>query len=191
MMENAIQAYVKQLQALPELHVGVLAVERIPFEPALRSACEANACGMYGKNWMCPPHVGEVHALIEKARQYQSAVVLQAVYSLEDSFDFEGMMRAQTSFRKSLQRAAAISRACFQQPLILGAGVCDLCPRCAVLDEKPCRNPENAFGSLEAYGIQVSTLARLCGMKYINGVNTVTYFGAVLVMEPLPEENNR
>ena len=34
--------------------------------------------------------------------------------------------------------------------------------------------------SLEAYGIHVSKLAETAGMKYINGQNTVTYFGAVL-----------
>ncbi|MFR9235458.1 MAG: DUF2284 domain-containing protein [Eisenbergiella massiliensis] len=33
--------------------------------------------------------------------------------------------------------------------------------------------------SLEAYGINVSTLAAQCGMRYINGKDTVTYFGAV------------
>jgi len=34
--------------------------------------------------------------------------------------------------------------------------------------------------SLETYGINVSRLAPAVGMKYVNGVNTVTYFGAVL-----------
>jgi hypothetical protein len=34
--------------------------------------------------------------------------------------------------------------------------------------------------SLEAYGVNVSKLAASAGMKYINGQNTVTYFGAVL-----------
>ena len=34
--------------------------------------------------------------------------------------------------------------------------------------------------SLEAYGIHVSKMAEAAGMKYINGQDTVTYFGAVL-----------
>jgi hypothetical protein len=34
--------------------------------------------------------------------------------------------------------------------------------------------------SLEAYGVNVSGLASVAGMKYINGQDTVTYFGAVL-----------
>ena len=40
-----------------------------------------------------------------------------------------------------------------------------------------------AMSSLEAYGINVSVLAPQAGMKYINGINTVTYFGAVLLGE--------
>ena len=45
---------------------------------------------------------------------------------------------------------------------------------------EPCRFPEKAFPSLEAYGVFVSKLAQACGMRYINGANTVTYFGVVL-----------
>lgn len=41
------------------------------------------------------------------------------------------------------------------------------------------RFPDRAMSSLEAYGVNVSELAVQCGMRYINGENTVTYFGAV------------
>lgn len=44
----------------------------------------------------------------------------------------------------------------------------------------PARRPWLACPSLESYGIQVSELAARCGMKYINGASTITYFGAVL-----------
>ena len=64
--------------------------------------------------------------------------------------------------------------------LHLGAGGCGVCKRCAKVDGEPCRFPSEAMPSLEAYGINVSSLASLSGMKYINGQNTVTYFGAVL-----------
>ena len=39
------------------------------------------------------------------------------------------------------------------------------------------------MASLEAYGVNVSELASASGMKYINGQNTVTYFGAVFFQE--------
>ena len=58
-----------------------------------------------------------------------------------------------------------------------------MCPVCAKREDKPCRFPGKALASLEAYCISVSDLAASCGMKYINGQNTVTYFGAVMFNE--------
>ena len=64
--------------------------------------------------------------------------------------------------------------------LHLGAGGCGVCKSCAKRTDEPCRFPELAMPSLEAYGVNVSKLASAAGMKYINGQNTVTYFGMVL-----------
>ena len=67
------------------------------------------------------------------------------------------------------------------EALLLGAGGCRLCPRCAKADNQPCRFPDAALASLEAYGVNVSLLAPQAGMQYINGANTVTYFGAAFL----------
>nr|WP_242837443.1 DUF2284 domain-containing protein [Desulfitobacterium metallireducens] len=44
-----------------------------------------------------------------------------------------------------------------------------------LISNKPCRFPDKAILSLEAYCIDVTILANLCNMQYINGQNTVTY----------------
>lgn len=163
---------------------GVVAVEDIDFQPDFRKLCESNACGMYGRSWMCPPLVGEVDQLIESLKRWRWAVVYQTVDALEDSYDFEGMMAAG---EKMNQLTAQVRRALAEKGIspvqLLGAGGCRVCQRCAKLDGQPCRNPEEAIASLEAYGINVSVLAPQAGMKYINGVDTVTYFGAVFLGE--------
>ena len=41
------------------------------------------------------------------------------------------------------------------------------------------------MGSLEGYGIFVSELATQAGMKYNNGPNTVTFFGALICGDEL------
>ena len=69
--------------------IGVVAVEDIDFQPEFRKLCESNACGMFGRSWMCPPLVGEVEELIQSLKAYQWAVVYQTVDELEDSYDFE------------------------------------------------------------------------------------------------------
>lgn len=163
---------------------GVVAVEDIDFQPDFRKLCESNACGMYGRSWMCPPLVGEVDQLIESLKRWRWAVVYQTVDALEDSYDFEGMMAAGEKMNQLTARVRqALAEGGISPVQLLGAGGCRVCRRCAKLDGQPCRAPEQAIASLEAYGINVSVLAPQAGMKYINGVDTVTYFGAVFLGE--------
>lgn len=163
---------------------GVVNVDEIHFEPEFRKLCESNACGMYGKSWMCPPDVGLVEDLIAQAKRFRQALVFQTVDTLEDSYDFEGMMAAGEKMNRLM---AAVRQEAdemgLQRRLLLGAGGCRVCQRCAKMSGHPCRHPEQALSSLEAYGINVSVLAPQAGMKYINGPNTVTFFGAVLMGE--------
>lgn len=161
-------------------NVGVILAEDIPYDASLIELCKSNGCGNYGKNYTCPPHIGETDALIQKAKKYKKAVVFQKIYSIEDSFDIEGMDTARTDFRRATQRVHDLCMKECGDFLTLGAGPCNLCPVCGVVEGAECRFPERAVASLESYGIFVSVLAQKCGMKYINGVNTVTYFGAVL-----------
>ena len=79
---------------------------------------------------------------------------------------------------------AEIRKEPFPKVLTLGAGGCRICPVCAMKTGEECRHPDRALASLEAYGVNVSKLAAASGMKYINGQNTVTYFGAVFYVLP-------
>jgi len=121
---------------------------------------------------------------MNEAQSYQKALVYQTVGKLEDSYDFEGMMEA-ARLHNELSRALAkwFATLPFAKKLHLGAGGCHMCGVCAKRTNEPCRHPELAMPSLETYGINVSELAASSGMKYINGQNTVTYFGALLFCE--------
>ncbi len=163
---------------------GLVKVSDIRFERAFRDMCEANACGNYGKCWMCPPDAGDIDVLIEEAKGFQKALVYQTVGQLEDSYDFEGMMeaaRVHNELANSLRQL--FDTLPVSKKLHLGAGGCHVCERCAKLTNEPCRSPELAMASLETYGVAVSELAAQAGMKYINGENTVTYFGALFFSE--------
>lgn len=157
-----------------------LPVSQIPFEPSLVSLCAANQCGNYNKCWTCPPRTGEISDLIASAKKHETIYVFQKIYQIEDSFDIEGMFEAGKAFQKIILKLATSFVNRRDELLLLGAGGCRICPVCAAVEEEPCRHPELACPSMESYGIQVSELAKRCGMNYINGVNTVTYFGAVL-----------
>ncbi len=149
------------------------------YYPELRQACEANTCSIYGKCHTCPPDIGPVDACIERALSYARLLVFQKVYTIEDSFDFDGMMAAKADFATTQHTIAARARATYAGVFVLGAGGCNYCARCTRADDLPCRFPDRALSSLEAHAIQVSKLADLAGLKYINGANTITYFGAL------------
>ncbi len=163
---------------------AVVRVSEIPFAPELRDLCASNQCGNYGKNWTCPPLVGDVHTLMEKVKGYAYALVYQTVGKLEDSFDIEGMRRAKETYLAVTDRMTPVVKAAIpSMDFQLAGGGCTICPVCACQTNEPCRHPDRALSSLEAHGIFVSELAKVAGMNYINGANTVTYFGAYFFQE--------
>lgn len=166
--------------ALGATRAIVICADAVETDAAFRDMCAVNACGMYGKCWMCPPAVGPIDEMMAEIRAYRHVLVYQTVGELEDSYDFEGMQEAgkrHNLLAQKLRKLFADRDAA--SPLHLGAGGCRICPTCAKRTDEPCRHPDLAMSSLEAYGINVSRLAAAAGMKYINGQNTVTYFGAV------------
>lgn len=165
----------------------VIARQQIVMSSAFREICESNGCGNYGKCWMCPPDVGEIHALMEEVRRYPYGLLYQTISEIEDSFDIEGMTE---SGRVHAQVSQKIQKAVLPvlggEILHLTCGGCRLCATCAKRDGQPCRHPADALPSLESYGIDVYHTAKDTALRYINGENTVTYFGMVLFGECAP-----
>ena len=180
-MSPQLQLATAKLKELQVSGMGILKVADIPFDISLRKSCEMNTCGSYGKNWACPPLVGEAEVLIAQAKQYQTAVVFQNIFPLEDSFDIEGMNAAKMKHERTTLDFRKWANQNLRDFLLLGAGGCQICRECAAVLQKPCRHPEWKTASLEAYSVFVSALAERCGLKYINGANTVTYFSVVLL----------
>ena len=167
--------------ALGAQRAAVISADAVETDAAFRDMCAANLCGMYGKCWTCPPDCGPIEETMARVREYRAVLVYQTVSELEDSYDFEGMQAAGARHNKLAQALRGVfADAGLEKVLHLGAGGCRVCGVCAKRTDEPCRHPALAMASLEAHGINVSRLAEAAGMKYINGKDTVTYFGAVL-----------
>ena len=167
--------------ALGAAKATVLERASLVLSESFRSICEANQCGNYNRCWMCPPYCGEIGMLMESLKEYSSVLWYQSIHPLEDSFDIEGMTRAARNH--SLLSAALreeLTKLLPKNSLHLSSGGCHLCPVCAKRTEEPCRFPEKAMPSLEVYGIDVYQTTAPTDLSYINGQNTVTFFGAVL-----------
>jgi len=152
--------------------------------PLFRDICRNNGCGQYGRCWVCPPEIGEIDRLIQSLGAYKTILWYQSIAPIEDSFDIEGMFDAAHSHAQLSQRiSTALTNHGYAGFLHLSCGGCFLCARCTMPDGIPCRHPEQAISSLEGYGVDVYSTTKNTPLSYINGENTVTYFGAVFFTE--------
>ncbi len=162
----------------------IISADDIVVNAEFRAMCEANRCGAYGKCYMCPPDIGPVDELMAKLKSFEKGVFYQTVTQLEDSFDIEGMGEARKELTRVSQRLLdAMAPVLGPEALHLSAGGCGLCHPCAKVTNEPCRHPDRALSSLESYGVDVYNTTKNTSMKYVNGPDTVTYFGIVLFGE--------
>lgn len=158
---------------------GMIETEDLRFYPEIRRICEDNTCRGYGKTWACPPAVGTLEACREKILRFDRMLLFSQKFQLEDSFDFEGMQAGMVQFKQTVDRLADCVKPIVENSLILSNEGCNRCKACTYPDT-PCRFPEKLYPSIEGFGFIVSELAGQAGIKYNNGPNTVTFFGAVV-----------
>lgn len=157
----------------------------ILFYEEFRKACERNACGRYDTNWMGPPAIGPIRELIERVRKYRHGLLFQTVFTVSSSFDWKGMVEGmkhhEEVFRALLGKLR--EKHDLEEMLPLNAGCCRICPKCAYLEGEPCRNPDEAVSSVEAYGIDVAALSKSAGLSYHSGKGTLSFVGLILFRE--------
>ncbi|MDR0850876.1 MAG: DUF2284 domain-containing protein [Clostridiales Family XIII bacterium] len=160
----------------------------LAFSQDIRAMCEMNTCGRYNRSWNCPPVIGTLESLRDICLKFKHGILCSTVTKLEDSFDFEGMMRASATLCVKLGNANRIfadlsarhgTSEIQNAYRIFGAGSCSACKKCSYPDA-PCIHPDRFFIPIEACGINVVELASNTGLAYNNGPNTVTFFGMVL-----------
>lgn len=181
-METVLNDLVKDALALDATHASIAEVAEIKFNEDFRKLCEQNSCGSYNKNWMCPPAVGPINDLMEKALGFKQGLLFQTVHPLASSLDWKGMLEGGVNhtrvFRKILE--CMENNYNFKEILPLNAGPCTYCAKCAYLVGEKCQFPDKAVSSVEASGIDVMALVKASGIPYNNGKNTVSFVALIL-----------
>ncbi len=179
-MDDKLETLLTRISECGFKQTGVLPTSEIGFYEEVRELCRKNSCGMYAKNWACPPSFGTVEECRQTCLKYDKIVLVNGVFALEDSFDIEGMHAAMHGFKKQMDALFVIAREIYPRCLMMSNEGCARCGACTY-PHAPCRFPDRLFHPIEGYGINVYELSKKAGMNYINGKNTVTYFGAVLI----------
>jgi predicted metal-binding protein len=154
---------------------GFVTSDQVVFSDDVRSLCERNACGMYGKSWACPPAVGTVADCKTQCLEFPHAFAFTSLSHLQNKYDVNGWRKAGKEHEAIAENVARLFRSRFEKSLILSTEGCTICKRCTYPNEV-CRFPERMFPAVEGFGIYVIQLAKTCGIKYNNGPNTVTFF---------------
>ncbi|MBQ7945007.1 MAG: DUF4445 domain-containing protein [Lachnospiraceae bacterium] len=160
-------------------HYGLLKKEALVFRQEVRDMCEAGRCQSYGKRWTCPPHCGTLEESVEKVQRYNEGIILQMTGNMEDDFDVECMQETEQAVKDKLDVYVAKLKEAGIDCLPMSAGTCTRCEKCTCPDE-PCRFPEKAFVSMEAYGLVVSDVCTASGVAYNYGRRTMTFTTCVL-----------
>ena len=144
----------------------------------VRAMCAEDKCHAYGKNWTCPPHCGTLDACENKMQSYRHGILLQTVGQMEKAIDTKAYHRTEQQHLRQFHQFSDEIRKHYPDALCLGSGGCRICAQCAW--PEPCRFPDKACSSMEAYGLFVTQVCRNNGAQYYHGEKTVTYTACVL-----------
>ena len=161
-------------------HAGVVKAEHLVFLPEVREMCAADRCQSYGKRWTCPPYCGSLEEISLRAKAYHWGVLVQSTGQMEDDFDVEMMMETEGLQKERFTKLVEALKEQWPNCLPMSAGTCTLCRTCTCPDA-PCRFPDRAVPSMEAYGLFVSDVCEKSGLPYYYGPQTITYTSCILI----------
>jgi predicted metal-binding protein len=168
-------------------HTALLDTSDIQFHEDFRKVCEKNVCGKYNATWMGPPVIGPIRDLKKKVLRFRQGLLLQTVHQVAGSLDMKGMLAAAGEHRAVFRSFLEKIRKKFPDDnfLPLDAGCCSYCEKCAYQDNEPCRNPDWAVSSVEAYGMNVAALMKTAGMSLNHGKEAIGFVGLILFNDPM------
>ena len=161
-------------------NVVPLACDTIELKPEVRQMCASDSCHKYNKCWSCPPDCGTLEECEQRVRKYKLGILVQTVGELEDSMDGEGMMRTEAMHKASFYSLEKDLRKFYPNMLPIGAGCCIKCKTCTCPDA-PCRFPDQAFSSMEAYGMLVMQVCQANHLDYYYGPRKIAYTSCYLL----------
>lgn len=172
----------QQLSELPLMYSYFFPTEELVFSDRVRHICQSD-CPQYGKSWACPPGVGTVAECKARCMGYSQCLMIATVTEVEDIADIEACLETRREHEDITNQVAELMRGQCVAPYVLSTESCAICPRCAILDNQPCRFPERMHPCVESQGIVLTETAERFGIEFQYGGNVVTWFSLLLFEE--------
>lgn len=165
---------IHQGEAAGFTHVVPLECSTIELLPEVRAMCAHNKCHQYNANWSCPPGCGTLEECRSHIRTFQKGLLVQTVGNLDDSMDYESMLRIERLHKQYFLKFDEYLSQRYPGRLSIGSGCCTRCDRCTYPDA-PCRFPDKMISSMEAYGMLVTQVCLKNHLPYYYGEGTIAY----------------
>lgn len=161
-------------------HAGLMDPATLAVRQEVRLMCAADRCQAFNRSWACPPASGSLEQNRQTLARYRTGLIVQTTGTLEDPFDYETMTALDQLQKERIDAFREELWPGYPDLLALGNGTCMICDTCTYPDA-PCRFPERAIQSMEAFGLVVSDVCAANGVAYHYGPNTLTYTGCFLL----------
>ena len=150
-------------------------------EQWVRTLCEEDKCGNYGKNYTCPPLVGTLGEMKERLASFNRGILFQYATPVDVKGDRKGVQESKVDFhRKILELEGFFILRGIRDLWGMIGGSCSLCGVCHARAEKPCPQPEDARSSLESLGIAIIPLLEALGLDNAFHPDKITWTGCIL-----------
>lgn len=176
--ENTMDKWIAIAKESGFTEAGVLDPKTLKAERWVRETCASDKCHAYGHNWTCPPECGTLEECMHRMEKYTNGILLQTVGTLARRIDAKAYTRTEQEHLEHFAAFIGKIKAEYPDALCLGAGGCRICGVCAY--PEPCRFPEKACSSMEAYGLFVTRVCKENKLRYHYGNMTITYTACVL-----------
>jgi len=164
----------ERLAELPLYIYDFIDPKELEFNDRIRWICE-HECPMYGKSWACPPGVGSVAHCQGKCMDYQNCLLISTIVEVRDIADMEETLATRPEHEAVTNQVGTILEELGVKPYILSTEACAICDKCAILEGKPCRFPEQMHPCVESHGINVVPILESRGLEFQFGANVVTW----------------
>lgn len=144
----------------------------------VRDMCRSDKCHAYNKNWTCPPDCGTLEECAARIQRYGQGILMQTIGHMTKDIDSRCYRETERRHMECFLKMVRLIRQEYPDALCLGAGGCRICKKCAY--PEPCRFPEQAYSSMEGYGLFATQVCRDNDVRYHYGERTITYSACIL-----------
>ena len=167
------------ISSFPVYEYRIIDTSSIDVYERVRTICRTE-CPRYGSTYACPPAVGDLSECRERIRRFPLALFFSSVAEVSDLLNMDEMLSTRSAHEEITEEIGDFLRGQGYEIFILSTESCDICDRCAWLDQKPCRHPEHMHPCIESHGVVASELVELEQMEYNLGGNTILWFSLIL-----------